>query len=112
MYSYRYRAKEILTSRPLELYPLRPDFGHAGRRRRALIHRLSRKKMGSLLASGKVEAMQPESDNNLRLEIGHVLFNDLVGYSKLLNEEQKEGLNQLIEIVRGRLYTKREQATK
>ena len=38
--------------------------------------------MGSLLASGKVEAMQPESDNNLRLEIGHVLFNDLVGYSK------------------------------
>jgi len=32
----------------------------------------------------------PESDNNLRLEIGHVLFIDIVGYSKLLNEEQKE----------------------
>src|SRR5438477_3289520 len=41
----------------------------------------------------------PESDDNLRLEIGHVLFIDIVGYSKLLNEEQKERLNQLIEIV-------------
>jgi len=33
------------------------------------------------------------------LEIGHVLFLDIVGYSKLLNEEQKERLNQLTEIV-------------
>src|SRR5438552_2995679 len=41
----------------------------------------------------------PESDDNLRLEIGHVLFIDIVGYSKLLNEEQKEWLNQLVEIV-------------
>src|SRR5438094_793229 len=41
----------------------------------------------------------PESDDNLRLEIGHVLFIDIVGYSKLLNEEQKERLNQLSEIV-------------
>jgi TolB-like protein/Flp pilus assembly protein TadD len=41
----------------------------------------------------------PESDENLRLEIGHVLFIDIVGYSKLLNEEQKERLNQLTEIV-------------
>src|SRR5204862_6455707 len=40
-----------------------------------------------------------ESDDNLRLEIGHVLFIDIVGYSKLLNEEQKERLNQLTEIV-------------
>src|SRR5580765_8412968 len=40
----------------------------------------------------------PESDDNLRLEIGHVLFIDIVGYSKLLNEEQKERLNQLTEI--------------
>src|SRR5256886_3995254 len=43
--------------------------------------------------------MPPESDDNLRLEIGHVLFIDIVGYSKLLNEEQKERLNQLSEIV-------------
>src|SRR5213076_2569279 len=41
----------------------------------------------------------PESDDNVRLEIGHVLFIDIVGYSKLLNEEQKERLNQLVEIV-------------
>src|SRR3954471_7662538 len=41
----------------------------------------------------------PESEDNPRLEIGHVLFIDIVGYSKLLNEEQKERLNQLIEIV-------------
>src|SRR5437868_41850 len=34
-----------------------------------------------------------------RLEIGHVLFIDIVGYSKLLNEEQTERLNQLSEIV-------------
>jgi len=41
----------------------------------------------------------PESENNLRLEIGHVLFIDLVGYSKLLIEEQRERLGQLTEIV-------------
>ena len=43
--------------------------------------------------------MAPESENNLRLEIGHVLFIDLVGYSKLLIEEQKERLGQLTKIV-------------
>ena len=42
--------------------------------------------------------MPPESDDNLHLEIGHVLFIDIVGYSKLLNEERKERLNQLTEI--------------
>src|SRR5258708_3391562 len=41
----------------------------------------------------------PESDDNLRLEIGHVLFIDIVGYSKLLIEEQKERLGQLTKIV-------------
>ena len=45
--------------------------------------------------------MPPESQDNLRLEIGHVLFIDIVGYSKLLNEEQKERLNQLTEIALG-----------
>jgi TolB-like protein/Flp pilus assembly protein TadD len=43
--------------------------------------------------------MPPEPDDNLHLEIGHVLFIDIVGYSKLLNEEQQERLNQLTEIV-------------
>ncbi|MDQ6911477.1 MAG: tetratricopeptide repeat protein [Verrucomicrobiota bacterium] len=43
--------------------------------------------------------MTTEPNDNLRLEIGHVLFIDIVGYSKLLIEEQKERLNQLTEIV-------------
>src|SRR6266446_3050153 len=43
--------------------------------------------------------MTPDSEKNLRLEIGHVLFIDLVGYSKLLIEEQKERLRQLTDIV-------------
>jgi TolB-like protein/Flp pilus assembly protein TadD len=41
----------------------------------------------------------PESDDNLRLEIRHILFIDIVGYSKLLIEEQKEHLGQLTSIV-------------
>jgi TolB-like protein len=43
--------------------------------------------------------MDTDAGNNLRLEIGHVLFIDLVGYSKLLIEEQKERLRQLTDIV-------------
>src|SRR3954453_5241765 len=41
----------------------------------------------------------PKPDDNLRFEIGHVLFIDIVGYSKLLIEEQKERLRQLTDIV-------------
>src|SRR5205085_3984426 len=40
-----------------------------------------------------------DSESNLRLEIGHILFIDIVGYSKLLIEEQKERLHQLTQIV-------------
>jgi hypothetical protein len=39
--------------------------------------------------------MAIDPQNNLRLEIGHVLFIDLVGYSKLLIEEQEERLRRL-----------------
>lgn len=39
--------------------------------------------------------MTPESETNLRLEIGHVLFIDLVGYSKLLIDEQRSRLASL-----------------
>src|SRR4029077_9302888 len=42
--------------------------------------------------------MLTEVKKEIGLEIGHVLFIDIVGYSKLLNEEQKERLNQLTEI--------------
>ena len=45
--------------------------------------------------------MTPDAENNLRFAIGHVLFLDIVGYSKLLIEEQKERLGQLTKIVLG-----------
>ena len=43
--------------------------------------------------------MAAETEDNLRLEIGHVLFIDLVGYSKLLIDEQKEQMRRLTDIV-------------
>ena len=43
----------------------------------------------------------PESGTHVKFEIGHVLFIDIVGYSKLLNNEQSEQLQTLKEIVRG-----------
>src|SRR6201982_792862 len=42
-----------------------------------------------------------ESSADVKLEIGHVLFIDIVGYSKLLINEQSEQLQTLKEIVRG-----------
>src|SRR5438309_9615665 len=44
--------------------------------------------------------MPTEVKPHLRLEIAHVLFIDIVGYSKLLIDEQKELLQELNEIVR------------
>jgi adenylate cyclase len=45
--------------------------------------------------------MAPESASEMKLEIGHVLFIDIVGYSKLLITEQSDQLQTLKEIVRG-----------
>jgi class 3 adenylate cyclase len=45
--------------------------------------------------------MAPESASEMKLEIGHVLFIDIVGYSKLLINEQSEQIQTLKEIVRG-----------
>src|SRR5215831_12088597 len=42
-----------------------------------------------------------EAVENLKFEIGHVLFIDIVGYSKLLINEQSEQIQKLKEIVRG-----------
>ena len=42
-----------------------------------------------------------ESSSDVKFEIGHVLFIDIVGYSKLLINEQREELQKLKEIVRG-----------
>ncbi|PYI74944.1 MAG: hypothetical protein DMF04_11570 [Verrucomicrobia bacterium] len=44
--------------------------------------------------------MADEQKTQLRLEIAHVLFVDIVGYSKLLIDEQSEALQELNEIVR------------
>jgi len=42
----------------------------------------------------------PEPKSDLRLEIAHVLFIDIVGYSKRLIDEQHELLQDLNQIVR------------
>ena len=44
--------------------------------------------------------MADEQKSKLRLEIAHVLFMDIVGYSKLLTDEQSEALQELNQIVR------------
>jgi class 3 adenylate cyclase len=44
--------------------------------------------------------MSSEVKPEIRLEIGHVLFIDIVGYSKLLTTEQSEQMQKLREIVR------------
>src|ERR1700719_3241036 len=50
---------------------------------------------------GKENLVPPESPSDVELEIGHVLFIDIVGYSKLLIHEQTEQLQKLREIARG-----------
>jgi TolB-like protein/Flp pilus assembly protein TadD len=43
--------------------------------------------------------MAPESGSDVKFEIGHVLFIDIVGYSKLRIDEQKEWLRRLTDTV-------------
>jgi TolB-like protein/class 3 adenylate cyclase/Flp pilus assembly protein TadD len=45
--------------------------------------------------------MATHSESDLRFEIGHVLFIDIVGYSNLLIDEQRERIRELKGIVRG-----------
>src|SRR5512133_1745457 len=45
--------------------------------------------------------MPEEQKSKLRLEIAHVLFIDIVGYSKLLVKQQSELLSELNEVVSG-----------
>jgi hypothetical protein len=44
--------------------------------------------------------MAPESASAVKFEIGHVLFIDIVGYSKLLITEQSEQLQTLKQSIR------------
>src|SRR5437763_8914191 len=48
-----------------------------------------------------VQAMPSQPGTSVRLQIGQVLFMDLVGYSALLLDEQRQYMEQLTEIVRG-----------
>src|SRR6187399_3471833 len=45
--------------------------------------------------------MPPDHSSDVKFEIGHVLFIDIVGYSKLMINEQSEQIQTLKEIVRG-----------
>ncbi len=45
--------------------------------------------------------MPSEPSSDVKLEIGHVLFIDIVGYSKLLINEQSDQIQKLKAIVRG-----------
>jgi class 3 adenylate cyclase len=44
--------------------------------------------------------MSSIQEPHLHLEVGHILFLDIVGYSKLLSDEQKELVQELNQIVR------------
>src|SRR5437588_12273604 len=54
--------------------------------------------------------MADEQKAKLRLEIAHVLFIDIVGYSKLLIDEQSEALQELNAIVRNTEATREAEA--
>src|SRR6202035_489082 len=48
-----------------------------------------------------MNSVPSDSSSEVKFEIGHVLFIDIVGYSKLLITEQSEQIETLKEIVRG-----------
>src|SRR3984893_1317927 len=54
--------------------------------------------------------MPSESSSEVKFEIGHVLFIDIFGYSKLLINEQSEQLETLKGIVRGTEQFKKAEA--
>lgn len=56
--------------------------------------------------------MQDDEKTKPRLEIAHVLFIDIVGYSKLLTDEQSEALQELNQIVRNTEAVREAEAAK
>src|SRR5881394_446100 len=54
--------------------------------------------------------MPSELSSDVKLEIGHVLFIDIVGYSKLLITEQSDQMQTLRQIVRGTEQFKKAEA--
>ncbi len=55
--------------------------------------------------------MEDDEKTKPRLEIAHVLFIDIVGYSKLLTDEQSEALQELNQIVRNTEAVREAEAT-
>src|ERR1039458_2420526 len=55
--------------------------------------------------------MPADSEPGVQLEIGHVLFMDVVGYSKLLINEQRELQHQRSDLVRGTECVRAAEAT-
>src|SRR5438876_345253 len=55
--------------------------------------------------------MPTDSQSELQLQIGHVLFMDVVGYSKLLLDEQRELQEELTQIVRNAEQVRAAEAT-
>src|SRR5881392_2654925 len=55
--------------------------------------------------------MASDSEQDIQLQIGHVLFMDVVGYSKLLLDEQRELQEQLTQIVRNTEQVRAAEAT-
>src|SRR5205823_6907874 len=58
----------------------------------------------------KMKPMPSEHASEVKFEIGHVLFIDIVGYSKLLINEQSEQIQTLRKIVRGTEQFRRAEA--
>ena len=54
--------------------------------------------------------MATHSQSDLQFEIGHVLFIDIVGYSKLLIDQQRERIRELKEVIRGTEQFRRAEA--
>src|SRR5438477_11319618 len=61
--------------------------------------------------SAESDSMPAKLRSDLHLEIAHVLFVDVVGYSRLLVNEQREVVQQLNEIVRGSAQCRQSNAT-
>src|SRR5438132_2620109 len=61
--------------------------------------------------SAESDSMPAKLKSDLHLETAHILFLDVVGYSKLLVSEQREVLQQLNEVVRGAPQFRQSNAT-
>jgi len=62
--------------------------------------KIGSEKISSLTVNPAEGDVSRTQEPHLHLEVGHILFLDIVGYSKLLSDEQKELVQELNQIVR------------